>query len=300
MLRHAGYSLQDAAFGGGPLGPAPVGDHAEVLLTRILVAGTYLTDLVHADRRNGASDGLAPDARAAAGHQGVTVVRPGEDVVNANGSSLDMADIGCAWTRFGKTQVGTGVVKERDLRWPTSAARRASRQELRALLTAQTNGRVALGDWEFGRRSNGEVEVVAPERGWEVSVAYSGQHCAVVAAAGRRLGVDLEAITDPLPDDLPAHLLSAREIELLRAAPEAFWSIWTLKEAFAKEVGCGLSHEPAKLDTAAFACLTPGQVFRRRDGGGAIHGRVRLDGRLYALAFSFGPLLAVQSPSPPR
>ncbi len=91
--------------------------------------------------------------------------------------------------------------------------------------------------------------------------------CALVAdAAGGnaiRVGVDAEARGDAEIEEheIAARFFAPREVALLRAQPpthqrDAFYDLWTLKEAIAKAVGLGLT-----LSLSSFACcLTPPTV----------------------------------------
>jgi phosphopantetheinyl transferase len=85
------------------------------------------------------------------------------------------------------------------------------------------------------------------------SRSYSGDHVHVAVAFADRLGVDAE-IVRPLPRGAGAlhRLLSAQERARLETLPEAqrgpeVFRLWTLKEAYLKARGVGLSGEPWRL-----------------------------------------------------
>jgi 4'-phosphopantetheinyl transferase superfamily len=89
------------------------------------------------------------------------------------------------------------------------------------------------------------------------SRSYSGAFL-LVGAGTRRVGVDLE-IAHPIPDaEIPRHLLTSDEIDMVRADPASFLRIWTLKEAVAKVRGRGIDEEFAAADVTAAAAAPSG------------------------------------------
>ena len=66
---------------------------------------------------------------------------------------------------------------------------------------------------------------------------------AVVAVASTRVGVDIEAIR-PVPPELVSEAMAPAERERMEASRDpvaSFYEHWTLKEAYLKGAGCGLS-----------------------------------------------------------
>ena len=85
------------------------------------------------------------------------------------------------------------------------------------------------------------------ERGIAFNLTHSEGFAMVAVAWKREVGVDLECLR-PRPDVLPiaSHYFHGREIDYLRqvpasAASDAFLRLWTMKEAYIKCVGMGLS-----------------------------------------------------------
>jgi 4'-phosphopantetheinyl transferase len=82
------------------------------------------------------------------------------------------------------------------------------------------------------------------------NVAHAGELALFACARGREVGVDLERIREDLDiDAIAATALSAGERAVLAStAPdrhcEAFFAFWTLREAYAKAVGAGLTLPP--------------------------------------------------------
>ena len=74
-------------------------------------------------------------------------------------------------------------------------------------------------------------------------------------ARGHRVGVDVEAVTRAVLEDIPERHFAPDEVRDLRALPAAeqprvFFDYWTLKEAYIKARGLGLA---LPLDQFAFA-----------------------------------------------
>lgn len=166
---------------------------------------------------------------------------------------------------------------------------KASHWAIRELLCQQTQGRIPPECWSLVRSSQGKPEVAGPEPGFHVSIAYAGDISAVAVTKHRPVGIDLEALPYCVDDDLPTHLLSQHETWLVRHVPGIFVTIWTLKEALAKEVGEGLMGDAAAIETASYALAPSGTLKDRPDGGAVFHDCCRLGDNDYALALTLGP-----------
>lgn len=214
---------------------------------------------------------------------------------------LDLHDLfqGVLDLRLVSTQGPGDTVPDHQERPPPARGHKAgryayclSRRALRALLSDRFARHVGEQEWVLASSPQGKPQVLGPVAGLEVSLAFADSLCIVAAARGRPLGVDLEPLPCRLEDDLPDHLLAPPEIALIRDAPDTFATVWTLKEALAKERGTGLSEEMARLDTTPYVMAPPGQVQERPDGGAAFHGRFCQSGRHYAFALTLGARLA--------
>jgi 4'-phosphopantetheinyl transferase len=103
--------------------------------------------------------------------------------------------------------------------------------------------------WQFEANEYGRPQIAAPECGKELQFNLS--HTRGLAACGVRwresIGVDVENSGRPNSGaDVAAHFFSPQEVADLRAAPLAeragrFFDFWTLKEAYLKARGVGLS-----------------------------------------------------------
>lgn len=111
------------------------------------------------------------------------------------------------------------------------------------------------------RRLLGEALSLAPERiefsygahgkpetaGINFNVSHSGGFALIAISKRRVVGVDIERMDRSFADDrIPERFFSPGEVLALRALPqgdqlEAFFRIWTRKEAYLKACGLGLS-----------------------------------------------------------
>jgi 4'-phosphopantetheinyl transferase len=122
---------------------------------------------------------------------------------------------------------------------------------------------VAPGDWSFATNRWGRPEIAGPVREKRFSFSLSHTHglvaCAI--AAGVECGVDVESMTragDPLR--IARRVLSARELTDLETQPSEtkqsrLLEYWTLKEAYLKARGVGMS---VAMRDLSFALDDPG------------------------------------------
>jgi 4'-phosphopantetheinyl transferase len=94
------------------------------------------------------------------------------------------------------------------------------------------------------------------------NMSHSGELAAVAVSGVTEIGVDIESIR-PMPDweQIARQSFHPAELEWLRATAahrrnEAFFEVWTAKEAYIKASGRGLSHP---LDSFAVVGAAPGQ-----------------------------------------
>jgi 4'-phosphopantetheinyl transferase len=138
----------------------------------------------------------------------------------------------------------------------------------RALVRATLSRRAAVDPehWQIEIDAQGRPFVAGPSEA--AALVFSAAHtdglvlCAV--ARGRAVGVDVERVRERAPLEVAGHFFAPAEVAALGAlAPErqaeGFFTCWTLKEAYAKARGLGLS---LPLDGFAF------------DLDGSVHPRV--------------------------
>jgi 4'-phosphopantetheinyl transferase len=120
---------------------------------------------------------------------------------------------------------------------------------------------VAPKDWRFITNPFGRPEVLDRPDG-VADLRFNLSHtdgligCAVTV--GREVGVDVENLTREVTHDIPGRFFAPSEVADLRALPASdqprvFFDYWTLKEAYIKARGLGLS---LPLSDFAF-CLRP-------------------------------------------
>lgn len=122
-----------------------------------------------------------------------------------------------------------------------------ARGRLRAILGRYT--RVAPAELVFGRGPHGKPVLVSP--GAATSLRFNVSHSEGLAlyafAWEREVGVDVERVSAAITDGAVARaFFSPRELEELDSLPahrrsEAFFTLWTHKEAYVKARGQGLS-----------------------------------------------------------
>jgi 4'-phosphopantetheinyl transferase len=123
---------------------------------------------------------------------------------------------------------------------------------LRAVLSRYAD--VPPAEWRFTRNAYGKPEIVAPpEASSRSRFCFNLTHTTDLAACAigldREIGVDAEDIDRrgrDISEELIRHCLSPQELTCFRALPadmgkSGFFDYWTLKEAYLKARGFGLS-----------------------------------------------------------
>ena len=135
----------------------------------------------------------------------------------------------------------------------------ARRQHLaaRALLrmTLSRYAPSAPNEWRFAAGVHGKPMLAAPAAGRDLrfNLSHTDGLVAIVVAEGREVGVDVENVTRPIDvGSLGKSVFSHPERLAFGAAspsaqPGLFFTLWTLKEAYAKALGIGLSRPFAEV-----------------------------------------------------
>ncbi|WP_166652412.1 4'-phosphopantetheinyl transferase family protein [Enterovirga rhinocerotis] len=139
-------------------------------------------------------------------------------------------------------------------RWEAFAAPGAALQFLVARATLRTMlsryADVHPSDWVFGANAHGRPSILEPVpfRGLRFNLSHTEGLVALALADGREIGVDVENTTRDLGfDRLAATVFAETEMAAFRDAAakgdqrRAFYTLWTLKEAYSKARGLGLS-----------------------------------------------------------
>ncbi len=111
--------------------------------------------------------------------------------------------------------------------------------------------------WRFSVGDHGKPELICPPEGprLRINISHTRGLAAAALTAENDIGVDVEWLQRNAPvDDLAKRMFAKKECRTLASAPEAakldtFLTFWTLKEAYVKAIGKGLSQP---LDSFAF------------------------------------------------
>jgi len=112
-------------------------------------------------------------------------------------------------------------------------------------------------DWRFSVEEHGKPELICPPGGpkLRVNISHTRGLAAVALTVDHDIGVDVEWLQRSTETDkLAERVFAPRERRTLAAAPEprkieTFLTFWTLKEAYVKAIGKGLSQP---LDAFSF------------------------------------------------
>lgn len=99
---------------------------------------------------------------------------------------------------------------------------------------------------QFTKNADGKPELVSPPSTWQFNLTHSHDWVALALCAGASIGVDIESYKrrNNLAR-IAERFFSESENAQLRQSGESEWldyffAVWTLKEAHAKALGCGL------------------------------------------------------------
>lgn len=126
---------------------------------------------------------------------------------------------------------------------------------------------VPPADWRFTEGAHGRPEIAAPATPYHFNLAHSHGAVACIVGRDREIGVDIECVTRPAASqDVAARVCSPEELDDVNAAladdrQERFLVYWTLKEAYLKARGLGISVHMADV---AFSLAGEQPVFTPR------------------------------------
>ncbi len=129
----------------------------------------------------------------------------------------------------------------------------AARAALRRALSAAVDGDVAPQHWRFKRTARGKP-VLDATNGPQVQFSCTHTHwaSAIAVSADRRVGIDLESSMTSFEQPILASYFSDGERRAVGRLPQgqrnaAIARLWTLKEAYVKLVGTGLTEGVSQL-----------------------------------------------------
>ena len=129
----------------------------------------------------------------------------------------------------------------------------AVRTLLRLALSHRMRNAVAGGDWRFSMNAYGKPELCPEQANCSFSISHADGFSVVAIAPNTTVGVDAEKIDRERIKHLPLECLSSNEQDRLNARPQDdrhydFFRLWTLKEAYTKALGEGLSRDFGELE----------------------------------------------------
>jgi len=130
-------------------------------------------------------------------------------------------------------------------------------------------------EWETG--AHGKPHLTGAGAGWGFNLSHTGDFAVAALARGSEIGVDLESTTRKANiEGLAARLFSdSEQAQVREGGRDAFFTLWSQKEALMKALGCGWAdgqiQRRTKLEQAAFQTepATGAQIWSRRILDGA-------------------------------
>ncbi|MES2741955.1 MAG: 4'-phosphopantetheinyl transferase superfamily protein [Pseudomonadota bacterium] len=141
-----------------------------------------------------------------------------------------------------------------------------TRALLRATLSLYAPS-LAPARWTFASNEWGKPSIIAPPSPLAFNLSHTDGMVVLAVTAGSEVGVDVEHSDRTVSVDIADRFFSPLEVaDLLALSADArqqgFFDLWTLKEAYIKACGKGLS---IPLDSFSFRFPRPGQIDFARD-----------------------------------
>jgi len=135
------------------------------------------------------------------------------------------------------------------------------------------NPHIHPSQWEFATNKHGRPTVSYPVLSTKLffSISHTNDFIVVAVSLDKEIGVDVECLRNMREYiDIAKEYFSAHEVEQLLSLPRneqraRFFVLWTLKEAYVKARGKGLS---LPLDEFEFSFPTPSLIKARLDSSG--------------------------------
>ena len=153
-----------------------------------------------------------------------------------------------------------------------SAARRiewlfgriAAKEAVRRYLKDRRQARWSFADVQILPDANGKPQAMGAwsdnmSEHLDIAIAHTSQFAVAVAAANRRVGVDVESVSRNLSAEFAAGVFAPDEMELAAASAEssrAMLRFWCAKEAVSKALGTGIRYPPREIRVAGYDSAT--------------------------------------------
>jgi 4'-phosphopantetheinyl transferase len=129
----------------------------------------------------------------------------------------------------------------------------AARTALRTALSHAVDGQVPASAWRFTRTPYGKPYVHPELPSVHFNVSHTDGLSVIAVSRDRPVGIDIETVQTALEEEFVRTFLSQREWNAVRRLTEAqrqrdVIRLWTLKEAYAKLLGTGVSADFTSLE----------------------------------------------------
>jgi 4'-phosphopantetheinyl transferase len=126
---------------------------------------------------------------------------------------------------------------------------------VRCILSRYVN--LPAGELRVEPGEAGKPRLVDHGAGWSFNLSHTGDRCILAVTAATAVGVDIESCAKEVAwEKLAGHFFHAEEVRELGQLPEverrqAFFRVWSRKEAYIKALGLGMSHGLDRFQVSA-------------------------------------------------
>lgn len=136
---------------------------------------------------------------------------------------------------------------------PTQTRHLAMRILTRLALSERSDQNIPSTQWKIEQNAYGKPELVSGQANLNFNISHTEGLSTLAIVENKSIGIDIEKINSTGIDILPLNMLSDQETETLQKLKgiekyQYFLRIWTLKEAYSKAVGEGISLDFSTLD----------------------------------------------------
>ena len=148
----------------------------------------------------------------------------------------------------------------------------AVRTALRYALSRRVQNAIAGDGWKISTPPFGKPQICSEQANCNFSITHADDFSVIAVAPDTDIGIDAERIDSDKIKTLPIDCLSENEQKRLAAKSRDeqyydFFRFWTLKEAYTKALGVGLSAEFERIEFELDAAETKKQQKKKADKG---------------------------------